>query len=78
MHNKHSFSQFCPFCEYSYRSGALSERTHVSELAEDLLTGDGAKRAKIGVNAFMHGGAGSFGPIEIYCAKLFIPSRSPE
>ena len=32
----------------------------MSELAEDLLTGDGTKRAKIGVNAFMHGGAGAF------------------
>ena len=50
----------------------------MSELAEDLLTGDGAKRAKIGVNAFMHGGAGSFGLIEIYCAKLFIFSASSD
>ena len=42
----------------------------MSELAEKRSIGGGAKRAKIRVNAFTHGGAGAFGPIEIYCAKL--------
>ena len=43
----------------------------MSELAEERSIGGGAKRAKIRVNAVMHGGAGAFGLIDIYCAILF-------
>ena len=44
----------------------------MSELAEERSIGDGAKRAKIRVNAFTYGGAGAFGTIDAYCAILFI------
>ncbi|WP_182431751.1 hypothetical protein [Clostridium sp. AF32-12BH] len=43
----------------------------MSELAEERSIGGGAKRVKTGVNALMHGGAGAFGTMDAYCAKLF-------
>ena len=39
----------------------------MSELAEERSIGGGAKRAKIGVNALMHGAAGAFGLTVRYC-----------
>ena len=44
----------------------------MSELAEERSIGGGAKRAKIRVNAVMHGRAGAFGLIDIYCVKLLL------
>ena len=43
----------------------------MSELAEERSIGDGAKRAKIRVNAFTYGGAGAFGLTVQYCLFLY-------